>query len=95
MPPSGRPPPRSACWWPTITGGSCQPVHGLDPDTPAPLGAAFKLYVLDALGDAVAAGKVRWNQPLTVTAQLKSLPPGELQDEPDGTRCPCWTRPRP
>jgi beta-lactamase class A len=41
--------------------------------------------VLDALGDAVAAGKVRWNQPLTVTAQLKSLPPGELQDEPDGS----------
>jgi len=68
-----------------ITGGSCQPVHGLDPDTPAPLGAAFKLYVLDALGDAVAAGTIRWNQPLTVTAQLKSLPAGELQDEPDGT----------
>ena len=39
-----------------ITGGSCQPVHGLDPGTPAPLGAAVKLYVLDALGDAVAAG---------------------------------------
>ncbi len=41
---------------------------------------------LDALGDAVAAGKVRWDQPLTVTAQLKGLPPGELQSEPDGTR---------
>jgi beta-lactamase class A len=69
-----------------VTGGWCQPIHGLDPATPAPLGAVFKLYVLDALGDAVAAGKVRWNQPLTVTAPLKSLPPGELQDEPDGTR---------
>ena len=69
-----------------VTGGSCQPVHGLDPGTPAPIGAAFKLYVLDALGDAVAAGKVGWNQPLTVTKRLKSLPAGELQDEPDGTR---------
>ena len=69
-----------------VTSGSCQPVHGLDPGTPAPLGAAVKLYVLDALGDAVAAGTVRWNQPLTVTAQLKSLPAGELQDEPDGTQ---------
>jgi beta-lactamase class A len=69
-----------------VTGGSCQPVHGLDPGTPAPLAAAFKLYVLDALGQAVAAGTVGWNQPLTVTAPLKSLPPGELQDEPDGTR---------
>jgi beta-lactamase class A len=69
-----------------VTGGSCQPVHGLDPGTPAPLAAVFKLYVLDALGQAVAAGKVSRNQPLTVTGQLKSLPPGELQDEPDGTR---------
>jgi beta-lactamase class A len=69
-----------------VTGGSCQPVHGLDPGTPAPLAAVFKLYVLDALGNAVAAGKVGWNHPLTVTAPLKSLPPGELQDEPDGTR---------
>jgi len=68
-----------------VTGGSCQPVHGLDPGTAAPLAAVFKLYVLDALGQAVAAGKVRWNQLLTVTAQLKSLPPGELKDEPDGT----------
>jgi beta-lactamase class A len=69
-----------------VTGGSCQPVHSIDPGTPAPLAAAFKLYVLDALGNAVAAGTLGWNQPLTVTAQLKSLPPGELQDEPDGTR---------
>jgi hypothetical protein len=69
-----------------VTGGSCQPVHGLDPGIPAPLAAAVKLYVLDALGQAVAAGTVGWNQPLTVTAPLKSLPPGELQGEPDGTR---------
>jgi hypothetical protein len=69
-----------------VSGGSCLPVHSIDPGTAAPLGSAFKLYVLDALGDAVAAGKIRWDQPLTVTAQLKGLPPGELQTEPDGTR---------
>jgi beta-lactamase class A len=69
-----------------VTSGSCQPVHSIDPATAAPLGSAFKLYVLDALGNAVASGKVRWNQPLTITAQLKSLPSGELQTEPDGTR---------
>jgi hypothetical protein len=57
-------------------------VHGLAPGTPASLGAAFTLYVLDVLGQAVAAGTVLWNEPLTVTAPLKSLPPGELQDEP-------------
>jgi len=69
-----------------VSNGSCQPVHGMDPATAAPLGSAVKLYVLDALANAVASGKVRWDQPLTVTAQLKGLPPGELQDEPDGTR---------
>jgi beta-lactamase class A len=69
-----------------VSSGSCQPVHSIDPATAAPLGAAFKLYVLDALSNAVASGKVHWNQPLSVTAQLKGLPPGELQNEPEGTQ---------
>ena len=59
-----------------VSNGSCQPVHSIDPGTAAPLGAAFKLYVLDALGNAVASGKVGWNQRLTVTARLKSMPAG-------------------
>jgi beta-lactamase class A len=69
-----------------VSNGSCRPVHSIDPATAAPLGSAVKLYVLDALGHAVAARKVRWDQPLTVTAQFKGLPPGELQIEPDGTQ---------
>jgi Beta-lactamase enzyme family/ORF 12 gene product N-terminal len=69
-----------------VSNGSCQPVHSIDPETAAPIGAAFKLYVLDALGNAAASGQVRWNQPLTVTAQLKSLPAGQLQNQPDGTQ---------
>jgi len=69
-----------------VSNGSCRTVHSIDPSTAAPIGAAFKLYVLAALGHAVTSGTVRWNQPLTVTAQLKSLPAGELQNEPDGTQ---------
>ena len=69
-----------------VTSGSCQPVHGIAPATAAPLGSAFKLYVLDALGNAIESGKASWDQSLTITAQLKSLPSGELQTEPDGTR---------
>ena len=72
----------------TVHHGACQPIHSIAPDTAAPLGSAFKLYVLDALANAVAAGKVRWNQSLTITAQLKSLPSGVLQNQPDGTRVP-------
>ena len=69
-----------------VNGNTCRPVHAIDATTPAPLGSAFKLYVLDALARAVAAGKVSWDQPLTVTSQVKSLPSGILQDDPDGTR---------
>jgi Beta-lactamase enzyme family/ORF 12 gene product N-terminal len=69
-----------------VSSGSCQPMHSIDPATAAPLGAAFRLYVLDALSNAVASGKVHWNQPLSVTAQLRGLPPGELQNEPEGTQ---------
>ncbi len=68
-----------------VTSGSCQPVHSIDPATAAPLGSAFKLYVLDALGNAIASGKVGWHQPLAITARVKSLPSGELQTKPDGT----------
>jgi|SRR5215217_4743771 beta-lactamase class A len=66
--------------------GSCQPLHSIDPATTGPFGSVMKLYVLYALGKAVAAGKVRWDQALTVTAPLKSLPSGVLQYEPDGTQ---------
>jgi beta-lactamase class A len=69
-----------------LSGGTCRPIQSLGAGTPAPLGSAFKLYVLDALARAVAAGTVRWNQQLTVTSQVKSLPSGELQNDPDGTR---------
>jgi hypothetical protein len=69
-----------------VNGNTCRPAHAIGATTPAPLGSAFKLYVLDALARAVAAGKVSWNQPLAVTSQVKSLPSGILQDDPDGTR---------
>jgi beta-lactamase class A len=65
---------------------TCRAVHAIDAAQTAPLGSAFKLYVLDALARAVAAGTVRWDQPLTVTSQVKSLPSGVLQNDPDGTR---------
>jgi beta-lactamase class A len=69
-----------------VSGGGCQTVHAVDAATPAPLGSAFKLYVLDALARAVAAGTVSWDQRLTLTSQLTSLPSGELATEPAGAQ---------
>ncbi len=68
-----------------VDGDSCRTVHGLDARTAAPLGSAFKLYVLDALARAIAAGKVSWTQRLTVTDAVKSLPSGDLQNAATGT----------
>jgi beta-lactamase class A len=69
-----------------VSNGSCQPLHNIDADTVASIGSVFKLYVLDALGKAVAAGRVKWIQRLPVTTQVKSFPSGVLQNEPDGTQ---------
>ena len=69
-----------------VTGGGCQAVNAVDATTPAPLGSAFKLYVLDALARAIASGTVSWNQRLTLTSQLESLPSGNLATEPAGTQ---------
>jgi Beta-lactamase enzyme family len=70
----------------SMSNGSWQPVHSIEPNTAVPFGSVLKLYVLYALGEAVAAGKVRWDQPLTLTAKVKSLPSGVLQNEADGTQ---------
>lgn len=45
----------------------------------------FKLYVLYAVAEAVEADELDWDTTLTVTEHNRSLPSGELQDEPDGT----------
>lgn len=54
-------------------------------DAAAPLGSIFKLYVLGAVADAVASGALSWDDTVTVTDDLRSLPSGELQDAPVGT----------
>jgi len=70
-------------------GGSCIPVHQVAASTARPLGSMFKLFVLGALAHQIAAGRVSWNQELTVTDALKStgeIGPGLLQNDPAGTR---------
>jgi beta-lactamase class A len=72
-------------------GGVCAPVHQVAAAAARPLGSMFKLFVLGALAHQVAAGRVSWNQDLTVTAAGKSggeVGPGYLQYVPDGTRLP-------
>jgi beta-lactamase class A len=70
-------------------GRGCTPVHQVAASTAGPLASMFKLFVLGALAHQIAAGRVSWNQELTVTDALKStgeIGPGLLQNDPAGTR---------
>lgn len=66
--------------------GTQTPVHRSGDQGLRPLGSMFKLYVLAAVADQVAAGRLDWERQLTLTAADKTLPSGTLQDEPDGTK---------
>ena len=73
------------------SGGSCTPVHQVAASAARPLASIFKLFVLGALARQIAAGRVSWDQKLTVTDALKSagnIGPGYLQNVPAGTRVP-------
>jgi beta-lactamase class A len=71
--------------------GVCTPVHQVAASTARPLGSMFKLFVLGALAEQVAAGRVSWDQELTVSDALKSAGnsgAGGLQDAPAGAWVP-------
>src|SRR5699024_4209612 len=64
----------------------CRRVHGVHAEHARPLGSAFKLYVLGALGHAVATHRTSWDHKLAIHQQWKSLPSGRLQHVPAGTK---------
>ncbi len=68
-----------------VADGVCERVFEADAAESAPIGSAFTLYVLGAFVDAVDRGDLARDDDLTVTEDLKSLPSGTLQEEPDGT----------
>src|SRR5262249_19066453 len=62
-----------------LEGPQLRPVHTLNPDEPLAIGSTFKLYILGALAEEVAAGRARWDEPLAIKDDLKSLPSGQMQ----------------
>jgi hypothetical protein len=68
--------------------GSCIPIHEIAPFTPRPTASQFKLFVLGALANQIAAGRISWDQTLTVRDAVKSLGngPGSLQFAAPGTQ---------
>jgi hypothetical protein len=68
-----------------VTDGDCRPHTELRADERLPIGSAFKLYVLGAVAEEVAAGRLRWDQPVVIRDELDSLPAGITQDEAAGS----------
>jgi hypothetical protein len=67
-----------------IIDGECTTLEEVQANEPIPLGSMFKLYVLAALGEAVGAGEISWDDELVIRDELKSIPTGVLQDRPAG-----------
>lgn len=57
----------------------------INADKPMAVGSAFKLAILAAVKDMVAAGQLAWDDVVTLEAGDKSLPTGMLQEWPDGS----------
>ncbi len=55
-------------------------------DALMPTGSAFKVYLLLAVARAVRDGVARWEDEIVLRPRERSLPTGEMQDLPDGTR---------
>ncbi|MGH7096104.1 MAG: serine hydrolase [Stellaceae bacterium] len=51
-------------------------------DTPLAVGSAFKLSVINALADAVRAGRLSWSQVVPLRVKWRTLPTGILQTWP-------------
>ncbi len=68
-------------------GGECVPIHVVAPSTARPTASQFKLFVLGALANQIAVGRISWNQTLTVQDAVRSLGngPGSLQLAPAGS----------
>ncbi|MFF9687591.1 Cpe/LpqF family protein [Streptomyces sp. NPDC014623] len=69
-----------------VDGGVTETLYAKDADRPMPNGSSYKLYLMRALAEAVAAGTVRWDDEVTITPALRSLPTGDMQELPDGAR---------
>ncbi len=69
-----------------VVDGACKPIQETAADQELAIGSAFKLYILIALADRIAAGKLTWDGELAIDDRLKSLPSGTMQNEPNGAR---------
>ena len=66
--------------------GALAPIHLMNDNKVLAVGSVFKLWVLGALGERIAAGKASWDEQLSIRDAYKSLPSGTMQNLADGER---------
>lgn len=69
-----------------VNDGKCAKVAGTNTSESLPLASIFKTYVLFAVEEAVAAGKLRWDDTLTITSEAKKLGSSGFDALPAGSR---------
>lgn len=69
-----------------VNGGNCIKVAGTNTGESLPLASIFKTYVLYAVEEAVLAGRVRWDDTVTITSEAKKLGSSGFDKLPPGTR---------
>jgi len=68
-----------------LDGGAPRLLRGLQPDAPMAIGSTFKLYVLGALAQEAALGRVPWERVVRLEERFKPLASGVLHSWPAGT----------
>ncbi|NCB38781.1 MAG: hypothetical protein EOM80_08425 [Erysipelotrichia bacterium] len=71
---------------PESTFAEGQVIAELNADTPMGCGSAFKLFLLKAIEDEIAAGKRTWTDVVELKEEWKSFPSGILQEWHAGSR---------
>ncbi|MEI7915742.1 MAG: serine hydrolase [Mycobacteriaceae bacterium] len=69
-----------------VDAGRCEKVAGTNTSESLPLASIFKTYVLFALEEAVTAGRVRWDDRLTITTEAKKLGSSGFDKLPAGSQ---------
>ncbi len=69
-----------------VNDGNCAKVAGTNTAESLPLASIFKTYVLYAVEQAVLAGKLSWEDTLTITSEAKKLGSSGFDAMPPGSR---------
>lgn len=67
-----------------FAGGGCRTIHDVNADNQLAIASVFKLYVLGELARQVQAGDVTWDEKITLTDDLRSMPSGDFAWVPAG-----------